>query len=309
PDKFQVAFLNWVNSLIKLKEGDTISLDGKYFKASQSKSDGPVSLIGVINAYLTEGGVAMAVKKADFKKEGEKKVFKDMIEILNLSGVTVTIDANGSFADITNRILEKGGNYVVPLKDNQKTMHRLASDLFTKELKEKSECDSIEKDHGRIETRKCTAIPVPEEFVKLLCRRKNQRIRDRGKEEWKEINSLVQIINEREINGKITKDIRTYVSSLKPNATKLSQIIRSHWKIENKLHYALDVSFDEDRSRSKKGFGAENFAIIRRLVINLLNKDASKKSIQVKRLRASLDLNYLIKIIFGAQEKDLVQKV
>lgn len=311
PIEFQKAFINWASHHFEIKENDIISIDGKCISSALAIPGDQSSMIGIVSAWLSNAGITIGMKRADFKKKGhgEKKVFRDMIHMLNLKGMIVTMDANGCHSNITNRIVEKKGDYVVALKNNQKSFYRLAGDLIEKSMVENTNIfEATEKTSGRIEHRKCVVVKVTENLKETLLKKKNvARTNYESPEDWKELNSLVRIYSTREINGKIQSQTRTYISSLDATAERFSMIIRSHWHVENKLHYSIDVSFREDRSTITKGYGAENFSLIRRIAHNLLKKDVStKKSIEVKRMHASINSEYLEKILGNADASVLV---
>lgn len=292
PQEFQQAFYNWTKATFNIDNDEIIAMDGKYFKSSLTKKGDPRSVVGMVSAWASNAGIALAQKKADFKKSGEKQIYKDLIEILDLKGATVTMDAYGCHANITNLIVDKGGNFVVGVKDNQKIIHNELKRIF--QLKKTKSFETKEKSHGRNETRLCNTIDfdiedIPHSSPRILSRLK----------EWKGIKSAVEIISTRELNGKISTQRRYYISSLPSNPERELHVIRSHWGVENKLHYVLDVAFDEDHSRIRLGHAAENMGVLRRLAINLLRSEESKSSIQVKRKKCGWTNDYLLKVIRG----------
>lgn len=294
PIEFQKAFYEWTKSVIKITEGEVISMDGKYFRSSLTKKGDPRSVIGMVSAWASKAGVALAQKKADFKKSGEKQIYRDLIDILDLKGCIVTMDAYGCHADITNRIIEKEGHFVVGLKRNQRLIYDEAVMLFKSKKKIKS-CETIDKSHGRVERRVCRSLKFDMELLDIENRHAIKRIKA-----WTGIKSVTEIFSERTLNGKTSQQARYYISSLPPDPVKLLETIRSHWGVENKLHYVLDVAFDEDHSRIRIGHAGENMAVLRRLALNLLRQEkTSKRSINGKRLKCSWTEDYLLKVIKG----------
>jgi predicted transposase YbfD/YdcC len=305
PIEFQKAFQDWVADTFPVPEGEIISLDGKYFKASYREAGRSRSVLGMVSAWASEAGISLAHKKADFDKEGEKRIYCELIKALNLKGHTVTMDAYGCHAFITNRIVEKGGDFLVGLKSNQKTMLNQMRDLLANENGTDS-FETMEKSHGRIERRFCQAKAVPESIVTMTNKKVHREYRP-GHEEWNGLRSVCKITSERTLNGKKTIEDRYYISSLEPNAEKMLHTVRSHWGIENKLHYVLDVAFMEDQCRVRNGDAGENFAVLRRLALNLLRAEkTSGRSINGKSLKAGWSDDYLVKIIMGTVGQELV---
>ncbi len=294
PLEFQKAFYEWTKSVIQITEGEVIAMDGKYFRSSLTRAGDPRSVIGMVSAWASKAGVALAQKKADFKKSGEKKVYKELIDVLDLKGCIVTMDAYGCHADITNKILEKKGDFVVGLKRNQRVLYDEAVKIFANNKKLNS-CETLERCHGRIEKRVCRSAEIDLLSLDIENRHSIKRYKT-----WNGIKSVTEVISKRTLNGKTSQQTRYYISSLPPNPDKLLETIRSHWEVENKLHYVLDVAFDEDHSRIRIGHAGENMAVIRRLALNLLRHEkSSKRSINGKRLKCGWTDDYLLKVIKG----------
>lgn len=300
PIEFQKAFYEWTKSVITITDGEIISMDGKYFRSSLTKAGDPRSVIGMVSAWASKAGVALAQKKADFKKSGEKKIYKDLIEILDLKGCIVTMDAYGCHADITNRIVAKGGDFVVALKKNQGILLKEVEKIFCSDKKIKS-YETQEKSHGRLERRICRSVKFNINSIQDVDIKAIKRFKD-----WNGIESITEIKSERTLNGKTSHQTRYYISSLNPKPEKLLDTIRSHWGVENKLHYVLDVAFDEDHCRVRTGHGGENLAVIRRLALNLIRQEkTSKRSVNGKRLKCSWTNDYLLKVIKGMNLNNL----
>lgn len=300
PLEFQKSFQKWVRSTFEITEGEIISLDGKYFTASYREAGRSRSVLGMVSAWATNAGVSLAHKKADFQKEGEKKIMLELIEVLELKGCIVTMDAYGCQSNITSRIIEKNGDFVVGLKNNQKAMLNQMIDLF-EHSNSISAFETSEKGHGRIEVRKCEAVSIPKSLAESI-NRKVMKSDNKGiRIPWKGLNTVCRIQSERTLNNKSSSETRYYISSLSSNAEKLLSVIRSHWNIENKLHHVLDVTFMEDQCRVRNGHAGENLAVMRRLALNLLKAErTSKRSINGKRLKSGWDNGYLSKVIVGA---------
>lgn len=298
PLELQKAFYEWVQSLVNLKDGEIINIDGKYINASHGASKNKRSIFGMVNAWASDAGVALGQLRIDFEKRDEKQGFRDLIDVLNLKGCTVTMDAGGSHADITNKIIEKGGNFVVALKNNQKSLKKQAEEIFNnKNIENFSISETLDKQHGRIEKRTCIVSKLSPLFLKFL-EKKNQR---KYQVSWIGLKTIVKIISNRKVKNEGEKtEVRYYLSSLEEDASKLLNVIRSHWGVENKLHWVLDTAFREDSCRVRNGYAGENFAVIRRLAVNLLKQElTSKRSINGKRLKCSWINEYLYKVISG----------
>lgn len=301
PKEFQKAFYEWTQSIAEISEGEIIALDGKYNKASLTVRGERRSITGMVSAWASEAGVALAQMKTDFIKTGEKKVYKDLINFLKIQGCIITIDAYGCHQDITDKIIEKGGDFVIALKRNQRVLHDDVEKLFNESDDFEETCETFDKSHGRIEKRKCRSLFYDTTWVE------GHRHAMKRLHEWRGIISVIEIKSERTIDDKTSHQTRYYISSLLPDAKKMLHIVRSHWGIENKLHYALDVSFDEDHSRVRIGHAAENFSSARRLALNLVKQETSlNRSVNRKRLMCLWKQDYLLKVLKGMTSENLV---
>lgn len=295
PVEFQKAFYEWTKAVFEITEGEIISLDGKYFKSSLTKAGDPRSVLGMVSAWASNAGIALAQKKADFKKSGEKQVYRDLIKTLALKGCIVTMDAYGCHADITNEIIKKEGDFLVGLKKNQKILYDEVQKSF-RGAKKLKVFETSEKSHGRTEKRVCRAMKFDINNIENVNKRTMERFKT-----WNGIQSVIEITSRRTLNGMTSVQSRYYISSLKPDPEKLLKVARSHWGIENKLHYVLDVGFDEDNSRIRMGHAGENMAILRRLALNLLRAEPSKSSIQVKRKKCGWTNEFLLGVVKGVK--------
>ena len=208
---------------------------------------------------------------------------------------SLTIDAMGCQKNITSLIIKKKGDYILALKGNQQLLYKAVKEWFkvAQEAdylgKKYDYYEQVEAGHHRVEKRQVWTVDVSE-----LPPLHNQEL-------WTGLKTVVMIVSERRLWNKTTTEARFYLSSLSSNAEKIAGAIRSHWGIENSLHWTLDVTFCEDESRIRKQNSPENFALLRRLAINLLKQEkTSKQSIKMKRYRAAMDNNYLVKILNSA---------
>jgi predicted transposase YbfD/YdcC len=211
---------------------------------------------------------------------------------LDIAGCTITIDAIGCQKTIARKIINSEGNYILSLKKNQEKLYQIAGSLFNNpdEIRA-TQCNyhkTVEKNHGRIEIRECWATN-DEDYLTYISEETGT---------WKGLQSLVMVRSERQIDNDISSQTRFFISSLLPDAEQHLQFIRSHWEIENKLHWVLDMSFREDENRVRQGNATENLAIMRQLSLNLLKRETTAKcGIRAKLLKAGWDSNYLLKVI------------
>ncbi|GAB6010314.1 ISAs1 family transposase [Dysgonomonas reticulitermitis] len=206
-------------------------------------------------------------------------------EIEEFGKSKVTIDAMGCQKDIASKIIEKEADYLLALKGNQGNLLEQVEDSF-RFLPIRDSNEELDSGHGRVETRRCLVI----DDLSLI----------ESKKEWEGLRTLVKIESERYIksSGKTEKETRLYISSLVADAKLINQSIRAHWSVENSLHWVLDVGFNEDRSRKRTGFAAQNYSLLNRIALNLLKNDKiTKVGVRGKRLKAGWDNNYLINLI------------
>lgn len=287
PKKFQELFRTWVESLQSQMQRKLIAIDGK---SSRHSFDGETEMLHMVSAYASEARLVLAQEKVS-EKSNEITAIPKLLEWLDLRGTTVTIDAMGCQYAIAEQIIQKEGNYIFSLKGNQGTLcEDVTTYLSDTELKTPNNISffkDYDKGHGRLETRQCWVTHE----VRWLRERHPH---------WRSINSLIRIDSTREIKGKATYETRYYVSSLQETPQKILSAIRSHWAIENNLHWVLDMSFGEDQSRIRKENAPQVMAIIRHMALNLLQltKDKMKRQ-SIKRLRkmAGWDDNILSSIL------------
>lgn len=281
PDSFELCFKAWTDSLVKKQKG-VVALDGKTVRGSHDRSRGK-SPIHMVSAWSVANEIVLG-QIAVGDKSNEITAIPKLIEILDLKGLIVTIDAMGTQTKIAESIKEKGADYILALKGNQGYLKELVESGFQNRKADLS-YETIEKDHGRIETRTCYVINQIEWM-------------DEEKDRWRDLKSIIKIDSVREIQNKRTEETRYYISSLNNNVELISNSIREHWGIENKLHWSLDVTFREDESRKRVGKTAKNFTVVRRIALNLLRTcDDLKISLKRKRLKAGWNEEYLKNIL------------
>ena len=267
PEAFSGCFLKWVASF-QASVGNIIAIDGKTLRRSFSKDN---NALHMISAFATESRLVLGQQAVD-AKSNEITAIPALLKLLDIKGSTVTIDAKGCQRKIAEQIVAAKGDYIFGLKGNQGTLKEDVQ-LFFKDafLTENLPTHStVEKDHGRLETRK---IRVVSDLNWL-----------QERHHWPHLKSIIEIESTREIGDKISCEKRYYISSLDDNPANLLHAIRSHWAIENSLHWTLDMTFSEDQNRSRKKHSAANFAIIRHAALNLIRKNKQpKKSIKSSR--------------------------
>jgi predicted transposase YbfD/YdcC len=284
PDEFEQAFLSWIKDISELTDGDVVSIDGKTSCGSRdSKSKRAVH---IISAWSKANQLSLGQVKVD-EKSNEITAIPKLLDVLALKGCLVTIDAMGCQRHIASKIIEKGADYLLAVKGNQGCLEEDAERTvrFTKPASE-----WVEEDfgHGRIEERKCT-IYNDLSFID-------------NASAWKNLSAIVKIESKRYIksSGKEENDVRLYSTSSPKDAEVIGKSIRSHWGIENNLHWQLDVSFNEDDSRKREGYAAQNFSMLNRIALNLIKQEQSKKrSVKGKRLDAGWNNDYLLKILIN----------
>lgn len=277
---FERCFISWMQSVVKLTEGQVIAIDGKTLRGSASPTNGKKA-IHMVSAFASANKVVLG-QLACAEKSNEITAIPALLELIIVKGCIITIDAMGCQTAIAKDIIKHEADYILAVKDNQKNLHKEVQEMFTVVKSEKSE--TLEKNNGRIETRKCSVVT---ELKKM-----------NNTENWEGLKSIVKIESTREINGTKSEETRYYISSLKTSAEKMNAYVREHWCIENKLHWSLDVSFNEDGNRTRTDNSSENLSIIRRVGLNILKTDTTMKvGISAKRKAAGWNTKYLEKLL------------
>ena len=260
-----------------------LCFDGKKLKGSSPRSKGNQGLY-ILNAWVAENRVCIGQKKVG-EKSNEITAIPELLSELDISGSIVSIDAIGCQREIAEQIIDQEADYLLALKKNQKELLEQTQDSFL--LNQAPNWDEQwEYDHGRYENRRCEILPAREMLLPDLI------------EQWKGIQTLVKIEAYREIKGKKSSEIRYYISSSNSDKPRYyNHLVRGHWGIENQLHWHLDISFSEDASRARKGFAPQNLAILRKMALHRIAQMKDRISIKKRRFRASLNNDYLLKVL------------
>jgi len=291
PEEFQKGFMEWVKAIQTLTAGQVIAIDGKQLRRSHDHQAGKAAIY-MVSAWATANQLVLGQRKVD-EKSNEITAIPELLNLLEITGCIVTIDAIGTQTEIAKTIVEGGGDYLLSVKENQGHLFEDIQYLFELDAAKEFEqvpysyAKTVNKGHGRIETRECWAIDH-EEYLSFL----------RKRQPWKGLKSIVRIIAQRQIGEKVETQIRYFISSLPANAKTILKTKRSHWKIENQVQWVLDIAFREDECRVRKDHAAENLAVLRHMALNLLKNDKTAKGgIHAKRLQAAWNSDYLLAIL------------
>lgn len=291
PNAFEACFQEWTRALAGSSAGQLVAIDGKKIRRSFTHAWSSNTATHLVSAFVDANATVLGQLAVD-AKENEIVAIPKLLQLLDLHQAIVTIDAIGCQTTIARRIVEGGGDYVLAVKDNQPTLHRKIQVELTDMLREGTpglpHHQTVDGDHGRIETRDLWATQDLDWLGPQAA-------------DWPGLRSVVLVQARRELDdGVVSTEHRYYISSLPADAPRLADCVRRHWGIENRLHYVLDVSFAEDQARQRQGHSAENFSRLRRIALNLLRRDTTKKrGLKGKRLNAGWDHDYLLHLLTG----------
>jgi predicted transposase YbfD/YdcC len=289
--QFQLAFWEWVWAVNDIIKGQIINIDGKCLRGSDDQKLGKRAIY-MVSAWAAENEIVLGQRKVD-EKSNEITAIPELLKLLAISGCIVTIDAMGTQTQIAKTIREGDADYVLSVKENQGHLFEDISVLFAVDQAQNFKYASfdyertVNQGHGRIEVRECWSTSDLA-YLKLI----------RKVENWAGLQSVAMVVCTRIMEGKESKELHYYISSLPSNAKRILQTVRKHWSIENELHWVLDVALNEDRSRVRKDQSPENFAVLRHIALNLLKQEKTAKGgIHAKQFQAALSEDYLLKIL------------
>lgn len=287
--QFQNGFLEWTRTVSQVFDQEIVALDGKTLRRSHDRAAGKQA-IQMVSAWAAENRLVLGQLKVD-EHSNEITAIPKLLAMLDLAGCIVTTDAAGCQTEIAETIVGQEADYVLAVKENQGHLYTILSSLFENpaEIRHVA-CDyekTVSKGHGRLEIRQCWATSAPEYLAYIA-----------EFSHWEGLKSLAMVECERRLGEEISVKRRYFISSLSNDAKLILRAVRTHWEIENKVHWILDIAFREDESRVRKGMSAQNFAVLRQLALNLLKQEkTSKGGIKAKRLRAGWDHDYLLKVL------------
>lgn len=291
PNEFKAALTQWMEALHEQLGFRQVAIDGKTLRRSHHRSSMQAAL-HLVSAWSVANQLVLAQEATD-AHSNEITAIPKLLQMLELKGAIVTIDAMGCQKEIARQIVEGGGDYVLAVKDNQPTLHAAISDYFLHLHEtdfagcEVRQLTTLDNGHGRQERRTYYVTALPKSLRSFT-------------DDWKKLTSIGQAINITFRDGREVADIRYFILSLPPKVKRFAAAVRGHWGIENSLHWTLDMTFREDESRIRKDHGPENFATIRRAALSLIKQDKSKGSVKKKRKRAGWNNDALLTFVHNA---------
>ena len=300
PDAFEGCFLTWMSAVVELSAGRLVAIDGKAIRRSFERGWNKNAMTHLVSAFVAQGDNRLVFSQlAVADKQNEIVAIPKLLDLLDLKGAVVTIDAIGTQREIAAKVVEAGGDYLLPVKGNQPALlekvQTLMEDLVLDHAKGNDVAmdyfEQHEQGHGRLEKRR---VWVSDDIQSL-----GKPLLDR----WTGLGSIAMVERTRQdlgdFSGKVSIERVCYISSLSGvDAKTVAGYVRGHWTVENNLHWQLDVSFNEDQSRTRKGHGAENYSRLSRIALNLLKRDKTvKASVKGRRLYAGWDHDYLLRLM------------
>ena len=290
PEEFETGFRRWIGGLTD-SVGEVVAVDGKTLRRSYDRTSNRAAL-QMIDVWSCNQELVLDQKAAVPETTNETGALPELLRLLELEGAIVTIDAAGCYSDVVEEIVEAGADYVIALKENQRTLQRDTEALFEKlegvgRLPES--CKTVDGGHDRVEVRRCWALDAEDASIRSI----------RGLQKWPRLSSVCKVRAERyHPDGTTQTEERLFISSLEADPERLLQAVRRHWHVENKLHWTLDMAFAEDDSRIRSGHAAQNLGVVRRLALSLLKQETSRSvGTAIKRKEAAWNPDYLLKVL------------
>ena len=291
--EFQSCFFRWVKAVQEVTKGEVIAIDGKTLRHSYDRMLGR-GAIHIVSAWACTNHLVLGQTKVN-EKSNEITAIPELLRMLEVKGCVVTIDAMGTQTKIARQIVEQEADYMLALKGNQGRLHADVREIFD-DAHRRNFHDivhdyhrTVDGDHGRVEIREYWIISDPE-FIGYLD----------PEGEWKGLQSIGMVKAERRLEGKTSFENRYYITSLSGNAMQFGRAVRSHWGIENSLHWVLDIAFREDDSRVRSGNAAQNFAVLRHIALNLLKQEKTAKcGVKARRKKAGWNEKYLLMVLLN----------
>jgi predicted transposase YbfD/YdcC len=287
PEQFESAFRSWVRSVLPALGAEIVAIDGK---TSRRSGGVDATALHLVSAFAAGAGLVLG-QRATAEKSNEITAIPELLSTLALAGCTVTIDAIGTQTAIAEAIQERGADYVLAVKDNQPRLAESIEDFWRSFGRHPAAhtphrfAETVEKDHGRLETRRCYV------FDQLECLDKPNQ--------WKGLRCFAVLESERTIGAGTTREQRLYISSLAPDPQRITHAIRSHWSVENRLHWSMDVTFNDDQMRARTKAAAHNLAVLKHITLNLIRLDPIKRKggIKARRLIAATSDAYRAELL------------
>jgi predicted transposase YbfD/YdcC len=289
PEELQQGFLRWMQAVSKVTQGEVVAIDGKTLRRSFARATGK-GAIPMVSAWASANRVVLGQQKVD-EKSNEITAIPALLRLLDLKGCIVTIDAMGCQKAIARTIVEQEADYVLTLKANHGRLYEEVQRFFAR-AQQRQFVDvphqyyhTLDGQHGRVEERRYWVVSALSGFSET--------------QDWLGLQSLGMVERQRTGAGKTTVEVHYYLTSLAGSGQQFGEAVRTHWSVENGLHWVLDVAFQEDQSRLRRDHAAENFAVLRHLALSLLRQELTcSNGIKVKRLKAAWDDQYLTRVLF-----------
>jgi predicted transposase YbfD/YdcC len=296
PAAFQACFASWLRSLRDAAAAATgvdrpaLAIDGKTARRSHDRKNG-LGALHCVSVWASEYGLSLGQVACD-EKSNEITAIPELLRLVDIKGAIITIDAMGTQKAIAEQIIEAEADYVLALKGNQDSLHRAVIDHIVEQAEDDfagakaRRYETRDVGHGRQETRTYIQMPVPEDLP--------------GRDAWAGLKSIGVVISECVRDGKVTDEVRYYISSLAVGVKRFAHAVRSHWTVENTCHWSLDITYREDESRIRQRLLGENMSWLYRFTLSLLKQHPGRQSLVMKRRCCGWDEEFLLEVLAGA---------